>query len=141
MKLLKEEEAGSHGWRHTDWLHTSLDLSFQPQRSSSCALPSALASDTPHGEVSTCRTFNFVDIRECLQEISVAQVVGLLRAILSCDHDRERLPVVAEGTHGFHQFRGGIVSGTYEHSNFLARLGTSYAQGIRWVSKIKGTSK
>jgi hypothetical protein len=74
-----------------------------------------------------CRTLSFVDVRECLQEISVAQVEGLLRAILSCDHDRERLPVIAESTHSFHQFRGGIVFWTYEHSNLLARLGTSYA--------------
>ena len=74
-----------------------------------------------------CRTFNLADVRECLHEISVAHVVDLLRAILSCDHDRERLPDIAEGAHSFHQFRGGIVFGTHEHSNLLARFGTSYA--------------
>ena len=74
-----------------------------------------------------CRTFNLVDSRECLHEISVAQVVSLLRAILSCDYDRERLPVIAEGTHSLHQFRSGIVFGTHEHSNLLAGFGTIYA--------------
>jgi len=144
MKLLKEEDAGSHGWRHTDWLQTSLDLASQPQRSSSCVGPVSSRSLrlTPcMAKSQACRTFNFVDVRECLQEISVAHVVGLMHAILSCDHDRERLPVIAEDTHRFHQFRGCIVSGMYEHSNLLARFGTSYAQGVRWVAKSNGTSE
>ena len=142
MKLLEEEEAGSHGWHHTDWLQSSLDLASQPQRSSTCMGPvsSRPLRLTPcMAKSQACRTFNFVDVRECLQEISVAHVVGLLRAILSCDHDRERLPVIAEGTHRFHKFHGGIIFGTYEYSNLLARLGTSYAQGVRWVAKITGT--
>ena len=73
------------------------------------------------------RAFNLVDVREWPLEISGAHVVSLPRAILSCDHDRERLPVIAEGTHSFHQFRGSIVFWTHEHSNLLARLGTSDA--------------
>ena len=47
---------------------------------------------------------NLVDVREHLQEIPIAQVVGLLRAICSRYHDRERLPVIAESTRGYIQF-------------------------------------
>jgi len=50
-----------------------------------------------------------------------------LCAILFRDYDSERLPVIAEGTHDLHQFRGGIIFGTREHSNLLARLGTRNA--------------
>lgn len=78
-------------------------------------------------ECQGCSTLNLVDARERLQEIPVAQVIGLLRAILSRDYDRERLPVIAEGTHNLHQFRGGVVFKTHEHWNLLARLGTRNA--------------
>ena len=53
--------------------------------------------------------------------------MGRLRAILFRDYDSERLPVIAEGTHDLHQFRGGTIFGTREHSNRLARLGNRNA--------------
>lgn len=52
-----------------------------------------------------------VDVREGLQEIPVAQLVDLLRAICSRYHDRERRTVIAEGTRGYKQLRRSVVFG------------------------------
>jgi hypothetical protein len=50
--------------------------------------------------------------------------MGLLRATLSCDHDREGLPVIAKSTYGFHEFRRRTVAfDTHDHSNFFTRFG------------------
>src|SRR4051812_2891829 len=52
-------------------------------------------------------------------EISVAQVVGLLRGILSCDHDRERFPIIDKSANGFHELcRRGVVFDMHDYSNF-----------------------
>jgi hypothetical protein len=49
-------DPGSHDWRHTDWLQSSLDVAFQPQqqfKQRGAGLLSALASGTLGGGVSS----------------------------------------------------------------------------------------
>ncbi len=82
------------------------------------------------------------DVREhCLQEISVVQVVGLPRTIGSRGHHKKRRTVIAECTRGYNRLRLGVVFGTHEHSNLLARLDFRDADAVRLVSKVKGACR
>ena len=50
--------------------------------------------------------------RQWRQASPLPSIVGQLRSILLGYHHRKRLPIIANGTHGFYEFLRGIVFGT-----------------------------
>ena len=50
--------------------------------------------------------------RQWGQASPLPSILGQLRSILLGYHHRKRLPIIADGTHGFYEFLRGIVFGT-----------------------------